>query len=730
MKFQSMLNPEGSMRNLFVLLLAGLLSLASLNAEEGKWTPQQVLELDAAWLRQQGLQLPVSKLWDAQRGTGLLAATVNLGGCSAGFISPSGLILTNHHCLFGVLQEHSRPDRDLITQGFLARTPAEELPSKTTRVTVPRRFTDVTKELLQATAAAGSDRERYQAIENKQKQMVAECEKKPAARCRVAAFDGGVSYVLIETMELRDVRLVYAPPRSIGEFGGEIDNWMWPRHTGDFAIARAYVGPDGMPAGTASQNVPYQPEFYFPLSAQGVKPGDFVMVLGYPGTTVRSLTSAEMADRRDNLYHRRVDLYGRWIQILEEKSKGDPAAEIAVAATLKSLNNSFKNAQGQLDGLRRGKIIEKQARHEEVVQQWAAARPQWKEALAAKQELDQLVKEKRATAARDFLFASISSGPLALRQATQLARAALEREKPDAERDPAYMERELPRWRDRLEREQKSYSPAADQAMLIDWVQRAGRLESQERIAACDRFFGNTGEPAAIATAVARLYSGTRVINPLERARMTQENPAQLKARSDTLLNLAFDLDLELQAMNEVSKQRDGAVARLRPAWRKAVLAQAGKPVAPDANSTLRVSFAHVQGYSPRDAVTYGPQTTLNGVLEKVTGVEPFQLPEKVRAAAHAGRLGAWRDAGLQDVPVCFLADADTTGGNSGSPTVNGRGELVGINFDRVWENVANDFGFNPQIARNINVDVRYLLWMLDQVENADELLRELKVRR
>ena len=673
-------------------LATGILLLPSVLAGEGKWTPQQVLQLDTAALQRQGLQIPVSRLWDPARGTGLLAATVNIGGCSAGFVSATGLILTNHHCLFALVQEYSRPDRDLITNGFLARTLQEELPGKTTRVTVPRKFTDVTKQVEAAVPAGADDLARNKAIDARQKELVAACEKKPGARCRVAAFDGGLQYVLIESFELSDIRLVYAPPRAIGEFGGEIDNWMWPRHTGDFSVARAYL--DGKP---------YRPEFFFPVSTAGVKPGDFVMVLGYPGRTVRSLTAAEMAGQRDSYFALRAEVYGEWIRLLDETTRGSAAGTIAVASTLKGLNNVAKNAQGQLAGLKRGRIIEKQAQLEARVLAWAAQRPAFAPAVAAKNELDALTEKRRATAVRDFLLASIANGPIALRQATQLVRLAAERVKPDMERDAAYMERELPRLRDRLERDQKSFFEPADVALLSSLLRR---LQAAGQ------------SPLASAPDVNALYASTKVTELTERLKMFTETTEQLRARHDPMLDLAFALDPALRALDQANKQDDGAVARLRPAWRRAVIAFAGKPVAPDANSTLRVSFAHVKGYSPRDGVFCTPQTTLAGMLEKDTGEEPFNVPASVREAA--ARIDPAK------IPLDFLADADTTGGNSGSPTVNGRGELVGLNFDRVWENVANDFGYNPDIARNVNVDIRFFLWLLKDVEEADTLLKEL----
>ncbi len=673
---------------------AAAVGCMALSGGEGKWTPQQVLELDPAWLKKEGLELPVSRLWDPKRGTGLLAAAVNIGGCSAGFVSASGLILTNHHCLFGMLQEHSRPQRDLITNGFLARTREEELPGKTTRVTVPRKFTDVTKEVEAAAPAGGDDLARNKAMDAKQKSLVAECEKTAGARCRVAAFDGGVQYVLIESFELSDIRLVYAPPRAIGEFGGEIDNWMWPRHTGDFAMARAYK--DGQP---------YVPEFYFPVSRDGVKPGDFVMVLGYPGRTVRALTADEMADQRDYFYTPRATIYFEWIRLLEEATKGNPAGQIAVAATVKSLNNAAKNGQGQLAGLKRGRTIEKQKAHEDLVMTWAAGRPEFAAAVEAKRDLDRRAAARRKTALRDFLYQAIQNGPLALKQATTLVRLAAERVKPDMERETDYMDRELPRLRDRMEREQKSFFRPADEAMFGDWLKR---MRAQQ-----------TSLPAEFSLGAA--YEKTKVTELAERLRMFEESTEQLKARHDPMLDLAFVLEPELRAFQTATKTHDGAVARLRPAWRKAVIAQAGKPVAPDANSTLRVSFAHVQGYAPRDGVVYTAQTTLAGMLEKHTGEEPFAVPPQVLNAA--ARLDAAR------MPLNLLADGDTTGGNSGSPVVNERGELVGLNFDRVWENVANDFGYNPEVARNVNVDMRFFLWLLRDVEKAEGLLGELGSR-
>ncbi|HKR62178.1 MAG TPA: S46 family peptidase [Thermoanaerobaculia bacterium] len=670
------------MKRLALLLLFAI----PLAAAEGKWTPQQVLELDPKMLSAMGLRLPPSRLWDAKRGTGLLAATINTGGCSAGWISADGLFITNHHCLFGVLQEHATPQNDIITNGYLAHSREQELPSKTVRVTIPRRFTDVTNEVLAAVPKDATDAQRFRAVERKENEIVAACEKQPGARCRVARHDGGVQYVLQEMTEIADVRLVYAPPRAVGEFGGEIDNWMWPRHTGDFSIARAYV--DGKP---------YKPEFFFPISTQGAAPNDFVMVLGYPGITYRALTADEMEERRQ-WFTLRAEVYRAWIDILEESTNGRADAEIAVAGTVKTLANRQKNAEGQLAGLKRGRILEKQRAADDAV---LASRPA---SRAAYEGLQQLAAEKKAALARDFFlehirttFATTPTGPKSLVFAAAIAESAVEREKPDADREPAFMERNLARVAERLEREQKNYDERADRAMTADFLKRSG-IE---------------------APSIDALFS-SKVFDPAERAKMLTESVAQLRARHDPLLDLGLSLMPAIRDLDERRDRWEGTVLRLRPEWRRAVIAHAGRPVAPDANGTLRVSFAHVKGYAPRDGIVAVPQTTVAGMVEKHTGVEPFNVPHEVLAAAQT--------PGASEIPVDFLADADTTGGNSGSPVVNGRGELVGVNFDRVWENVANDFGYNPEVARGISVDVRYLLWML-RVQKATELLSELGAR-
>lgn len=697
------------MRIAAVCLLVPTLVFAS----EGKWTPSQVLDLGPKWVKEQGFQLPLGKLWDKKKGTGLLSNAVQLPGCSGSFVSADGLLITNHHCVVSILQEHSTPGANLFEDGYLAKTRADEKQSKSFRLQVPRAFRDVTAEVRAKLDAAPSDLERYRALEAVQNTLVAACEKEapsPGAvgtRCTFATFDGGVSFNLTIFDELADVRLVWAPPRGVGEYGGEIDNWSWPRHTGDFSLVRAYD----------AKGQPWKPQHYFPLATQGVKPGDAVAVLGYPGVSFRALLAREMQERAERWFPAREKFTGEWIALYEKVTAGSEEGRIAVTDELKRFANVHKNAQGQVAGIARGNILEKQRAAEDAVLEWAKKQPAQAKAVEAKAKLEALLDERLRTWDHDFTVDMLPSASRALEWAVFLARLSTEKAKPDLEREPGYQERDLPRIRERLARDQKKFFLAADREATLAWVKRAQALPAEQRIAAVD---------AELPKKLDALYAKTKVTVLDERKKMIDETADQLKARKDPLLELGFALDAERKAQKERTDAWSGAALMYRPLWRAAVMAHARKPVAPDANSTLRVTFCRVKGYDPKDGMTMKPQTTLSGMLAKHTGQAPFVVPQKVLDAGRAKKLGRWKDAALGDVPVAFLADCDTTGGNSGSPVIDGNGRLVGVNFDRVWENIANDFGYNPEVARNVTADARYALWQLDEVEGAKELLVEL----
>ncbi len=698
------------------------------SAVGGKWTPQQLLQHDRQWLAELGLQVPPQDLWSDAEG-GLLQAIVQLNGCSAGFISEQGLVITNHHCAFGLLQEHSVGERDVIRDGHLAQDPADELPGSTAVAIVPHRFTEVTAEIEASVPEGADDLARFQAIDRRKKELVATCEATPFRHCRVATYDDGLLYLLIESLEFRDVRLVYAPPRSVGEYGGDVDNWMWPRHTGDVSMLRVYADAENRPADPSAENRPYRPSQFLKIAPRGVEDGDFVMVTGYPFRTYRSLVAAEMAERAELYFPQRAQLYRRWMDIMESSVAADAAVENVLSSRLKGLANREKNSRGQVKGIERGQLLEKKRSAEGEVLAWAAERPEHRQAVAAQRGLSEAVESWRQTSwQRDFLLEQATRGPLDLQMALTLTRWAKERQKSDLERHEDFQDRRRDSLLRSLRRDQKQRHGATEGRLMEDLLQRFAALPEPQRVAAVEQRLGEDRSAPAIRRLAEGLLASSQVGDLDARLAMFEESVETLRQRHDPLLDFAFDLGQDMTISEEQEQRRLGLASRLRPLWRRTYEAYLGHPIDADANGTLRVSLGHVRRYYPRDAVFMEPLTRVAGIVEKDTGEEPFKAPDALLAAAPGAPESRWASEDLGDVPVCFMATGDTTGGSSGSPVLNARGELVGVNFDRVWENIANDFGYNPDIARNISVDMRYVLWTLEVLEHprSQALLQEL----
>ncbi|MCA9663491.1 MAG: S46 family peptidase, partial [Myxococcales bacterium] len=704
---------------LLLALTCGFSPRAS--ADEGQWMPEQIADLDHEELRRRGLERTATELWDPAGG-GLMRAAVNLSGCSASFVSADGLVITNHHCAYSALQARSTVDRDLLKDGFLARTRAEEEPAPGKTVRVVARIDDVTAELRAVAEAETDDAARLKAVRAKERALVKACdEEAPGRRCEVASFFGGSQYRRIAYQELRDVRLVYAPPSSIGEFGGEVDNWMWPRHTGDFSILRAYVGPDGEPRDHHQDNVPYRPEHWLKVASEGARPGDFVAVLGYPGHTTRYLWADALAARIEVSLPQTIDLYGEWIAIAEELGAADPEVAIKVAATKKSLANRHKNSRGMLAGIEAMGLLERRRAEETEL-----ARGDSEGVLA---ELAAITATRRARSHASFLRGQAAGGPTLLDAAVDLVRWARERERADADRAPGYLERDRDvLWRG-IERRLRDHDPELAAQLLAAVLRRAAALPDDQRIAALEGLIaGKAGGREVFVAATRRLFASTSLTAEARLRELFDADAATLRAAKDPLLRLANALVDELEAAEAISEREGGRLLNLNPAYFKLLRGVRPGPLYPDANGTLRLSFASVRGYRPRDGLEALPQTTLAGQLAKVTGAPPFELPERVLAKVSGAAGTVWADPVLEDLVLCLLSDADTTGGNSGSAVINGRGEVVGLNFDRVWENIAGDVAYHPSRSRNVIVDLRYLFWLLDQVEDASALLDELGV--
>ncbi len=590
-----------------------------------------------------------------------LSAVVRAGGGTGSFVSADGLLLTNHHVAMGVIQYNSSPEHDLITGGFIARDRADERPANPDfRVLVTVGFDKVTDQVL-AQARGKTGRAYFDAVDAASKQIVAECEKDGSVRCSVANMYYGTDFYRIAQLELSDVRLVYAPPRAIGNYGDEIDNFMWPRHTGDFTLLRAYVGKDGKPAAYSKDNVPYQAPAHLQMSVEGPKEGDYAMLAGYPGITYRHRTAAEFAGQIDTVLPRRVSVFQQMIDTIEAASAKDAQARTRYASQLQSLKNNRKRAAGELEGLLR-----------------SDAKPAHR-----------------------------------IGQAGRAARSGYQ------QRDQAMIEGVL-------KQVQRRYAPEVEKALLTTLLTRYQQLPDAQRVAEFDAAFGRT--PQQLAKALDTLYAGTQLGDEAQRlSRFAAAREGKALA-ADPLIAVAGPLVAAQLRIENESKTREGEQLRLRPAYMQALFAwraKQGRAVYPDANRTLRISYGKVEALHPRDGVTYSPVTTVAGIVEKNTNAYPFDAPKPLLAAIAKGDFGSTADPALKTQTVNFLTNLDTTGGNSGSPVLNAKGELIGLNFDSNWESVSASWWFDPRYKRAVHVDMRYLRWLLAKVYPAPELLKE-----
>ena len=712
-----------------ILALLLVVSAASGRADEGMWMPQQIPMLGEE-LRQLGLQLDPEAFADL---TGFpMGAIVSLGGCSATFVSPQGLMVTNHHCVYGALQYNSTPERDLIANGFLARTPADELrATPTARVYVTTDITDVTDQILGGLGREVSDAERAKRIEQRRKALIKECEEQDGVRCQVAAFFGGEQYLKLTSMHIKDVRLVYAPPHGVGNFGDEEDNWMWPRHTGDFGFLRAYVGKDGRPADYAPDNVPYQPRHYLKMSTRDLDPGDLVLLAGYPGGTSRLVTAEEVRDAQEFAFPVSNRYRQALLDILRAQGHGDRQREILNATRIASLENYLKKNTGILEAFRRDGLLDKKIAAEKKVEQFLSRDPkQAAEYAARRQEFSRVLAVGRTTRERDMLFGWLYTASPMLSQADLLYRLSVERSKlQDADRDEGYQERDWPHRRNEVQRTQRTIEPSSDRAGLRYFLLEATRLPASQRLAVLDSALaaGNGATPEARVDALLDdLYADTQMGDLDARLALFEATPAALAAREDRMLDLAAALRVLGEANEERDHAESGAMLRLRPALIAAERAAKGGRLAPDANGTLRVGFGVVRGYAPRDGVSYHPQTTIAGVLEKDTGARPFDSPAALLDLARQRRFGPYVDPDLETLPVGFVSTVNVTNGSSGSAALNAWGEIAGLAFDMNWEGIAADWVVNETYVRTVNVDSRYILWVMDAVDGAHNLLQEM----
>ncbi len=701
--------------------------------EGGMWMPQQMtLPGHVETFKKMGVRIDANVLADPLSAP--MAAIVSLGGCSASFVSPEGLVVTNHHCVQGALQHNSTPESNLVENGFLAKTRGDEVsagPSQ--RIYVAQAFKDVTKEMRDGLEAIKDPIKRKEESEKRLKQLTAACEKgRPELRCDIRSYFRGGQYLQIENLEIKDVRLVYVPPRSVGNYGGEIDNWAWPRHTGDFSFYRAYVGKDGKPADYSADNVPFKPKHWLTVSDKGVKPGDFVMVTGYPGTTTRTETSLETRHDIEWFYPYLIAYYKERYAIAEAhlKSGGETAIKATVAK--QGVQNGLEKYEGILAGLKKNpELMQRKEALDKQVKEWAA-KPGNEAHKAAIEKLEQMLLDEQRTARVDFDRSVAFGGSKLLGTALGFTRWAEERGKKDPDRKPGYQDRDMPRAIAGQKSFAKAYDRALDRAAFKLSLMRALQLDEKDRPWLSPLLGVKKGtkiDEALIDKTLDTWYAAQTLEDEATRLTLLQKGKSQqLKTSKDPFIQAAQRIWPIYKAEEKKNDAKAGDFLLVMPSYVEGMKQSLGGQLAPDANGTLRITYGTVKSFKPgsKDEADW-PFTTASQILAKDKGKEPFDAPKKLLDAVKAKNYGKYADPTLGgELAVDFLSDLDITGGNSGSATLNDKGELVGLAFDGTTEGLASDVVFNGETTRVIHADARFMLWNMDLLDGADHLIKEM----
>ncbi|MBA3501605.1 MAG: S46 family peptidase [Deltaproteobacteria bacterium] len=708
----------------------------------GMWMPQQMtLAGHVETFQKMGVKMDAKVLADPLAQP--LNAIVSTGGCTASFVSADGLLVTNHHCIQGALKHNATPETNYVETGFLAKSRAEEMSSgPSAKIWVAQAFKDVTKEMRDGLEAIKEPNKRRDELEKRTKALVAACEKgRPGIKCKVSSFFRGGQYVQTENLEIKDLRLVYVPARSVGNYGGEIDNWAWPRHTGDFSFFRAYVGKDGLPAEYSKDNVPFKPKAWLKVSAKGLKPSDFVMVTGYPGGTNRTTSGLETQHDVEWGYPNTIayfkDRYALAEQYITPKDPNDKAqVATSIAATVmkQGMQNGLEKFEGILKGLTSTDSLQKKIELDKQVKAWAA-KPGNEKHKAAIDKLEQLIVEEQRTAQQDFDRRIAFGGSKLLGTALSLTRWAEERPKTDMERKLGYQNRDMTYAEAGAKGFLKQYDRTLDRAGFKLALTRAASRPEADRpwlVTLLGVKKGAKVDEALIDKTLESWYGATKLEDmQLRLDLLAKGTTAQLKASKDPFIQAAQRIWATYKAVEKKNEARSGELVLVTPYYADAMREVLGGLLAPDANSSLRITYGTVKSFKPtsKDAADV-PFTTASQILAKDTGKEPFDAPKKQLELIKAKKYGPYADASLGgELPVDFLTDLDITGGNSGSPTLNDKGELVGLAFDGNTEGLASDVLFNGAVTRTIHVDARYMLWQMDAIDGADHLLKEMGIQ-
>lgn len=688
----------------------------------GMWIPSLLEGMNEKEMKSLGMKMSAKDIYDVNKSSLKDAVPHFNNGCTSEVISPKGLLLTNHHCGYSQIQNHSTVEKDYLEKGFWAMSLEEELPNTNLVVTFIVKIEDVTSKILDGVAGISTEADKQKKIQENISKTVDTFPKESWQENRVRAFYEGNQYLLFVVETFKDVRLVGAPPSSIGKFGSDTDNWVWPRHTGDFALFRIYADKNNRPAAYSKDNVPYRPKHFLPVSVDGVKEDDFTMVFGYPGRTQEYLPAVAIEQIVNDLNPAKIEVRDVALKIQDGFMRKDQAIKIKYAAKYASIANYWKKWIGENQGLKKSNAIAIKRTQEADFMKKVKERGLEKEYGQLLSQFEKHYSEITPYAlSRDYFMEVVMRNTELLRVGFQLYQLE---QILNLRGEQAFNDRKR-NLLNSLEKSYKDFDKNVDEKVFEQLIALYAQKSPQQ-------FLPEGFVKMNFRDVTKEIYSNSGLTSFEGMQKLLEGSPAEIteKLANDPGFSLVKTLAKAFE--EKVAPRYDEInleINALQRTYMKAILelSTPADRIFPDANSTLRVTYGKVKGYSPADAVYYHPITYLEGVMEKyVPGDYEFDVPEKLIELFEKKDFGPYAENGK--VPVCFIATNHTTGGNSGSPAIDARGNLIGLNFDRVWEGTMSDIYYDPEICRNIMVDARYILFIIDKYAGAKHLIDEMKL--
>ncbi|QGY47463.1 serine protease [Maribellus comscasis] len=702
---------------LFVILVG--------SAKEGMWIPTLLGKYNIEEMQQMGFKLTAQDIYDVNNASMKDAVVIFGGGCTGELISEEGLLITNYHCGYRQIQSHSSVENDILTDGFWAMNRGEELPNPGLTVRFLEYMKDVTDEVLENTEGL-SEEEKAEVIRRNSGRIESDASEENKYRTQIKPLFYGNQYFLYVYKTYTDVRLVGAPPSAIGKFGGDTDNWMWPRHTGDFSVFRIYADANNEPAEYSPDNVPFKPKKFLPISIKGIQPGDFTMVFGNPGSTQQYIPHQEVDIIMNQRDPDRIKLRDIKLQIVGAAIQKDPKIRIQYSAKYQSIGNAWKKWQGEIKGLQRLDAVNEKLEFEEEFKNWAEKNSTWQTIYQPVFNNFEVLYDqyKRFIKASDYYSEIVLRGPEIFKLATMANAIVNNIESNQPERVESLklnMEKSLDSFF-------KDFNQAVDEKLFTELLPLLKNELDPEFLPYDFQELMNKNDKEKL---LKKVYRKSKLTEKETLAELlTNGNEKRvLKLRKDPLIAMVRMLNFYYNVkIKPIVNTLNENIDRSMKIYLAGIMEmQSGSPLYPDANLTLRITYGRVEGYEPFDGVRYKYYTTLSGIMEKDNpAIYDYDVPEKLKELFREKDFGKYEVNG--DVPVCFTASNHTSGGNSGSPVVNANGELIGLNFDRCWEGTMSDIMYDPEMCRNITLDIRYALFIIEKFAGAGYLLEEMEI--